>query len=558
MNKNEIIINEDSSKVDPKEEAIDSILKEPAVPTDETHFTVVSNNKKRKIIFIVVISLIFLALLILSLSTSFALFHMNSDKIISGISINNIDVSGLTVEEAKKKISEYIQSKMVNPITLKRGEFESTVFAEQFEVTFDIDNAVQTAFSKGRRSNIFVNNLEIVNALFGKVNIYPAFSYNNETLLSLIREFNTTIPDRLVEPSYYVEGNNLILTKGIDGVVINEEDLKKNIIYLINNMNVNDYTIEIPVIQKTAGSLDMDKIHSEIYKNAQDAYYTTNPYVVHPDVPGIDFNISLEEAKALLENSTDTCTIPLKVIKPKVTTEQIGQEAFPDLLATFSTSYSSSNSNRTTNIILATNKINGTVIMPGETFSYNQIVGQRTAAAGFKSATVYSGGEVTSGIGGGICQVSTTLYNVVLLANLEIVERYNHGFQVGYVKASTDATVSWGGPDFKFKNNRDYPIRIVCSNSGGKNIFKIFGLKSDNDYEVVIESSVIQSIPYKTVYQNNSSMAKGTQKVIQNGSNGCKSKAYKVLKKNGQVISRTLLSTDTYNPHNKIIAVGTK
>ena len=260
----------------------------------------------------------------------------------------------------------------------------------------------------------------------------------------------------------------------------------------------------------------------------------------------------------MLTENKESYIIPLKVLSPKVTTNQIGTEAFPDLLGSFSTTYSTSNSNRSTNIRLAASKINGIVIMPGETFSYNQVVGKRTAAAGFKSAAVYSNGQVTTGIGGGICQVSSTLYNAVLYANLEIVERTNHGFNPGYVKAGTDATVSWGGPDFKFKNNRDYPIKIICSGSGGKVNFQIFGLKTDEDYEVQIQSSVIQTIAFKTVYQNDNSLAKGKTKVLQSGSNGCKTETYKILKKNGVVVSKILLSRDTYNPHNKIVAVGTK
>ena len=121
--------------------------------------------------------------------------------------------------------------------------------------------------------------------------------------------------------------------------------------------------------------------------------------------------------------------------------------------------------------------------------------------------------------------MSSTLYNAVLLADLEIVERTNHGYDTGYVPVSRDATVSWGGPDFKFKNSRDYPIKIVCSGTGGSVVFKIFGLKGNDEYDVSIVSWVESTIPYKTIYQKTSSLVKGKQKVIQSGSNGCKSVA---------------------------------
>lgn len=404
--------------------------------------------------------------------------------------------------------------------------------------------------------NIFKDNYEILSCRLFGVNINPGFSYSEETIDSLINEMETNFSDRYVEPSYYIENNNLIISKGRNGYVVNRDSLKSELVYLMNNLQCTVDSIEIPVEQKNVTPIDIKKIHEEVYRAPQDAYYTTDPYVVHPHVDGIDFSISMEEATALLNNSSEQCSIPLKVLSPNVTTNQIGTEAFPDLLATFSTTFSTRNYNRSTNIRLATNKINGSVIMPGETFSYNQIVGQRTAAAGFKSAAVYVGGEVTTGIGGGICQVSSTLYNSVLLANLEIVERYNHGFNPGYVPAGRDATVSWGGPDFKFKNNRNYPIKLVCSVSGGTILTQIFGLKDDNEYEVEIQSYVTQYIPFKTITKQDASLAKGQTKVIQGGSNGCKSVCYRILKLNGDVISKNLLSQDTYNPHNKIVAVG--
>lgn len=393
--------------------------------------------------------------------------------------------------------------------------------------------------------------------LFG-VNINPGFSYSEETLDSLMNEMESNFSDRLIESSYYIENNNLILSKGRDGVIIDRNSLKSEIVYFINNLYCNLDTIDIPVLQKTVSPLDITKIHEEIYRAPKDAFYTTNPYVVHPHVDGVDFAISIEEAKNSFNASQETCVIPLKVLTPNVTTNQIGPEAFPNLLGSYYTTFSTSNKNRSTNIRLATQKINGTVIMPGETFSYNKVVGKRTAAAGFKSAGVYSGGEVTTGIGGGICQVSSTLYNAVLLANLEIVERTNHGFNPGYVPAGRDATVSWGGPDFKFKNNRDYPIKLICSVSGGKILTQVFGLKSNNEYEVEIESYITSYIKYKTIKKNDPTLAKGKTKVIQNGSNGCRSVAYRILKQNGEVISKTLLSKDTYNPHNKIVSIGIK
>ena len=138
----------------------------------------------------------------------------------------------------------------------------------------------------------------------------------------------------------------------------------------------------------------------------------------------------------------------------------LGEEAFPDRLATYSTTYNASNYNRSTNLRLSASKINGVILMPGEEFSYNKTLGQRTAAAGYKPAGAYVGGKVVNEYGGGICQTSSTLYNTVLLANLEVTSRTNHCYVSSYVPISRDATVSWGTLDFKFKNNRKNPAFI--------------------------------------------------------------------------------------------------
>lgn len=517
----------------------------------------IKKKKNKKLGLTIILILIFLALMLL-LSTIFAIVNTNSQKILSGISISNIDVSKLTKEEATQKITSIINDKLSKEMVLYYGDYTQKVIPSQFDVKFDVDLAVLSAYSKGRSNNIFKDNFEILSSLISKKGISLSFTYNEEAMNSLIVEMQSNIPDHLVEPSYYIDGNNLIITRGENGIVISSDALKAKIINYITDFSNTNNNIEIPVKDEIAKDINIDSIYSQVYRDAKDAYYTKDPFVVYPHADGIDFAISIDEAKAMLNENKESYTIPLKVLLPKVTTNQIGTEAFPDLLASFSTKYSTANTSRSTNIRLASEKINGIVIMPGETFSYNQTVGKRTAAAGFKSAAVYAGGKVTTGIGGGICQVSSTLYNAVLLANLEIVERVNHGFDPGYVKAGTDATVSWGGPDFKFKNNRSYPIKVICSGNNGTVSFQLFGLKEETEYEVVIESTITSYISYKTITEKDNTMPVGQTKVLESGSNGCRTVTYKILKLNGEVVSKTLLSQDTYNPHHKVVAVGTK
>lgn len=496
-------------------------------------------------ILIAVVSL-FLFIGLIIFSTVFGLINRNSNKIVAGVSINLIDISNLTKEEAREKIISIYDNKLKQNITLKHNDYELTFALDEILASFGIDETIDLAYSIGRSGKILKDNYTIINTYIGKVNIIPSFKYNEEKLMNIINEANENLPDKVIECSYYVENDKLIITKGKTGYSIKKDELKVLILNYIMDFNHIEKQIDIPVILQEPENVSMEKIHTDIFKEPKDAYYTKDPFTVYPHVIGVDFNITMEEAKKLINNDETTVTIPLKFTTPNVTTNQIGTEAFPDLLASYSTTFSTSNTNRTTNIKLSSNKVNGVVLMPGEVFSYNKVVGQRTAAAGYKSAPVYVGGRVENGIGGGICQVSSTLYNTALRANLEIIKRSNHRFATGYVPLSTDATVSWGGPEFIFKNSRKYPIKIVSTVTGGKIKVDIYGCKEEVEYEVTIKSETIQIIPMKTEYRTNTSLPTGTTKTVQKGHAGYKSRAYRILKLNGQIVSKQLLSTDTY------------
>ncbi len=515
------------------------------------------HSKTKKFIIFFVIPLIVLIILLAILSTIFALINMNNTNIIDGVFIQGIDVSNLSVEDAKSKLSSIVNEYISKEITLKYGDFSKTLVPSQFNVNFDVDSAVQTAYSIGRSGNVFENNFAILNALLNSNNIGQNMEYDSELLDALLLELNNELPGRMENSGYYVDGTSLIIDSGKEGVNVDTEVLANRIAKALNDINNQDIVIEIPVVNVAPSPIDLDAIYNEVHKDPVDAYYTTDPYVVHPSSTGLDFDMSMDEAREMLKTYQEEYTIPLKVTYPSVSTNDIGSEAFPDLLSSFRTSFTSSNSNRSTNIRLCSEKINGTVLMPGGTFSFNQVVGKRTPEAGFKPATAYSGGKVVQEYGGGICQVSSTLYNAVLYANLEITERTNHGYKPSYVDPGLDATVSWGGPDFKFTNNRDYPIRIVCDTSNKILNIYIYGLKRDTDYKVVLDAQYVSTVNFKTVYQKDSSLASGQSRVIQSGSNGCKTATYKYLyDANGTLVSSECISRDTYNPHNKIVAVG--
>ncbi len=512
------------------------------------------NEKKRKKILI---SILIIMCAMLLLSTIFAIINSMNNRIISGIYLQGIDISGMTKEQAETRFKELIETVLQKKIVLKYGEIENIINLSDLGVSYQIDEAINEACNLGRASNIFKNNWDIVQTKLLKKNITIKINYDEETLNSKIEAMLKLLPGTVQEYSYYIDNENLIIINGKPGITIEREKLK-NIIYAeIQELKSDTTIVNIPVINKEPDKIDLEKIHSEIYKEAQDAYITQEPLTVHPNVNGIDFAISMEDAKKLLEEDKEEYSIPLKITIADKTVNDLGEDAFPNVLGTFTTRYDASNKNRSNNISLASEKIDGTVIMPGETFSYNQTVGKRTIDAGYKEAGAYAGGKVVQEVGGGICQVSSTLYNAVLYANLEIVDRSNHYFETSYVDPGRDATVSWGSVDFKFKNNRKYPIKIEAISKNGVTKMSIKGIKEEKEYEVIIQSKVTSIIQKNVKYKEDHSLDSAVEQVEQEGHNGCTSKTYKILKLNGAIVSTEEISADYYHALDKIVIKGT-
>lgn len=549
-NKSEDISKE---KEEPKEEKKDDIkiktLEE--AKHEEKSIKVIKDYTKTNVILIVTGIIV---VVIAILSTIFAVINLGNDKIMKGVYIKGLDVSNMTKQEAKEVLEAKYLSKEDSQIYLNYGEFETAITYKALEVSYQIDQSITNALSIGRSGNIFKDNIEIFNTWRKSKEISLDVKIDEDMVRQISQNINNNIEGAVAQPSYYIEGKNLIITAGKEGAKVDEDKLIKSIYNLLNEEKEEQQKIEIPVFTAQPEAIDIEKIHQEVYKQVQDAYYTKDPFTIYPEVEGVDFDV--ENTKTMLEENKEEYVIELAITKPSKTVRDIGTEAFPDRLGTCSTKYSA-NANRTTNLKLAANKINGTVLMPGEEFSYNKTLGERTIQAGYKEAATFSNGEVVNGLGGGICQISSTLYDAVVFANLDVTVRRNHQFVTSYLPAGKDATVVWGSQDFKFKNSRKYPIRIEATVSGGYATVNIWGIKEDVEYDISIETRKIATIQYTTQYIQDPSLPVGKEVVKQAGNNGRKVEAYKVMKKDGKVVSSTLLSRDTYNAMKRIIKVGT-
>ena len=519
-------------------------------------------KKRRKMILI--ISIIGIVILALVLSTIFAILNSGSAVISKGVKVKGYDLSKLSPQEARVLLLQGLEKELAPEITLKYNDYENTFTASQIEFEYDVDKAVDDAYDIGKKGNIVENNYQILFAsLFGK-NINLDYKYNEDSLKAFVTETNSNIPGVVVEPSYYREDDELFVTKGKDGLSIDKEKISEKIIENIikrNAKNVEDSGFSQEIVlepkQVKAEKINMAKIYEEIHTEPKDAYYELEPYKLYPDVEGVDLTISVEEAQKQVDSKDqDEYSFKLNITKAEKTIKDLGLEAFPYVISEFTTKYDASNVNRSINLAIAAKKIDGTVLMPGEEFSYNKVVGKRTVEEGYKDAKIYADGGVVDGLAGGICQISSTLYNAVLLANLEITERHNHTYTTSYLPGGRDATVVWGTKDFKFKNTRNYPVKIEASVKNGIAEFKFHGIAEETEYEIKILPVTTSSIPFSTVYEEDPTLAPGQMVTKQGGHSGCRVTTYKETRLNGTVISKEVISNDTYDPMRKIVRVG--
>lgn len=491
-----------------------------------------------------------------------------NNNIFKGVRFERIDLSGMTIIEADKVLTDYASSVYDKSVIIYQNDkilFEVT--AEELGIKIDTATSQKEIFEFARKGNVVENNFNAIKSWLVGQEFKLNYEYDVQKASVISSKLFSQIEDAVVDDTYTVNGNKLIITKGKAGLDIDKDEIIQDLLGIfVSNNSQNTFRYDIKTLQRSPKALDVDVVYAQVHKQAKDAKIdeTTNPPVYESHENGVDFDKEiLRNLLNLEENNVEGKEIEfeLTIVEPNVKLSDLRDELYSDLLGTYSTTFSTGAdyANRNDNIRIASECMNGTIIMPGETFSFNKTVGNcGLASRGFKMATIYSGGKIEQGIGGGICQVSSTLYNAVIYANLEIVQRDNHGFTVSYVACSRDATIYYPYLDLKFKNTREYPIKIVAEyNGAGILTVSIYGTKQENEYEVSIESYILTRTSKSTTYVNDNTIEKG--KMVQDtiGQDGFTSIAYKVVKKDGKIVSKTVLSNDTYLPLNDVIRVGT-
>ena len=395
-----------------------------------------------------------------------------------------------------------------------------------------------------------------IHSWFAQTSAVPQLTVDAAALDTACDDLAASLNCTVVDGGYRLEkGEGLYITKPADGRMLDAQKLEGDLTAMLQNGALTP--VACTYQEKKAQTVDVQTLHDQLAGEKAEAVCDKTTGEPTESRVGVAFDVSAVQAQLDAAAPGTEFLADAQVEFPTVSTEELQACMFRDVLGTFTTKCAGP-WGRHQNIKLASAAINGKIYNPGEEFWYNSTVGQRTAARGYQEAGVYEAGRTTTGIGGGICQVSSTLYYAVLLSDLDIVLRYCHMFNPGYMPIGCDATVSWGGPDFAFRNSRDYPIKIVTSYNDDTNELTctIMGTKVDDHY-VVMTNAVLASYDYQTVYQESPDVAPGEEVIDQYGHTGYHVRTWRnIYDGDGNLLSSRVEADSHYDVGNKIILVA--
>ena len=486
--------------------------------------------------------------------------QLESSKVIfPNVRIAGIDVGGLTVIAAQGEVEQAIADAYASqPVEVQLPDRVITFDPEQTKVAVDAEAAIREAQAYGRSDGPF---MAVLNYL---TNSQKPHNVALETALELdttyIRDLIAiTARDVKQDPMdgevrYDEDTQTITVVKGTPGRELDTEGLYEVVYHAFQSGDFSPLTWEYNPI--ACLEADLTAAHASLTTEVEETHYDEESHTIVEGVSGWEFDLQAQQKKLDAASYGETISFRLEEVVPEKTVEELTAEMFGEKLDSRS-SYYVNNPNRTENLRLACEAINGTIVNPGEVFSFNDTVGERTEEKGYKPATIYGGeGESVDGVGGGICQVASTIYYSALYMNLETVMREPHMYTVDYVPRGMDATVYWdSGLDYKFRNNRENPIKIQANLSGGMVNITFWGVKENDNY-VVMDYKVLETWTDEDVEEVDETKEAGYRELKQTAYAGAKVEAYqKVYDGNGNLITeRTIKST--YKSRPRLYIVG--
>ncbi len=498
------------------------------------------------------------------------------DKILENVYIADIDVGGLTQKEAVSLVKETTsQTYSKQNMVIDLAGTELMLSPKDTGAKLDVQKAVEAAYAYGRTGTEDEREQAQLSIRLQPYIIaaLPYLNLDEDYILDTLRTYAEDAGSTLTQTNYGLEGKQpelaadkfnenaptqtLVITMGTPGIGFDYQDVYNQVMdaYSLHQFRV---TVEDVESAKEPDPIDLEAIYEEFYIEPVDAKIDMQTYETIPGSYGYGFD--LEAARSLVENAEfgQELRIPMEYIEPEILDHAM---LFQDVLGKSTVSHSS-DKNRDKNLQLACDAINATVLNPGEQFSFNTVVGNRTSGNGYKSAfeviREVSNESDEEIVGGGVSQVASALYHAALLSDLQIDYRVSQDFAPGYIENGLDVSVDWRTPDFQFSNTTGYPIRIEASASNGKVSIQILGTDERN-YYIKMEAKITATNEPGTKYKNFEFDNKEGWKdgdVIREGIAGFTVKTYKCKydKASGQLLSRDFEATTQYKMVDEIVA----
>lgn len=458
-------------------------------------------KKSKKLLMIAGTGVAALALLVFLSLLIWGVTLKNGRTVFPNVCVSGVNIGGMEQEEAAEALESALSTThATRTLTVQLPDRKLVFDPEMANSPLDTAAMVDAAMAYGRDGGPFTvlrTYIQCKNSAY-ILDLGDFLQVDTEYIRELIDKTAADVQRDMVQSEITMDEENALITihLGYTGRSLDADGLYDTVLAAYNSGDLSDITYSYQVIPYDI--VDLQSYYSEYCSPPQDAYYDEDTRSLVEEVVGYGFDLMAANQQLALAAEGSTIEIPLEVMTPAVTLATLKSSYFSDVLASASSPVTN-DSNRTENLRLACEAIDGTVLNPGEVFSFNSTVGERTKEKGYKPGIIFAGdGASEAEIGGGVCQVASTIYYCTLMADFETVERAPHMYTVSYVPAGCDATIYWGALDFKFKNTNSTPIMINASVSGGQVNISLVGTM-EHDYTVTITSECIAEIPYEEI-----------------------------------------------------------
>ena len=486
----------------------------------------------------------------------------SSTAILRGVHLFGIDFGGMTVEQAARELeADVVQGDCAGAWFHADEGHELFKSYYQLGMTIECTETAQALYAYGRDGNALQNGWRYIFARGAEIK--PVWNIDEAQMKKAAHEIASELTYAPVDFSYTVDETGLYAVKPCNGQTFPMDVVIEACETQLCSGEELSYVIETQTPAQEPQKSDypalLDQVRKEFAEPCVNASYDKKTDTILPEKVHAEF--SLDDAVAKMDAAVrgETVQITRNVEYPKVTAAALEQELFRDVLGTYTTKVGGA-PGRHKNVQLTASRIDGFVMNSGESIKYGELTTPFTLENGYFLAPMYLKGKTVDGAGGGACQASSTLYAASILANLEIVQRINHGFASDYIGLGLDATVAEGGPEFEVRNNTDYPIKVqaIFETKKGKDYITVnlLGTKTDDTY-VKIRTEVLSTTPYEEEIVETDELAPGAWEVEQTPYTGYLVKTYRqVYSGDGTLISETREATSKYNARNRIIKVG--